>query len=224
MEPTIDQQKAITVRDANVLVSAAAGSGKTSVLVERIIRRITDPKDQTDIDRMLIMTFTNAAAAELRDRIREAIDRLIDDKRRSAGSGVTSDELDILERQSILVHNAMITTIHGFCKSVITDHFEEVSLDPNFRVADENECSLMRADAMNECLEHLYENADPAFIEAAECFSGVKSDAMLEDLVINMYKFVIANPDPEEFAVRCCDAYKVASFEEFAASKTVKYI
>ena len=202
---TTDQQKAIDVRNANVLVSAAAGSGKTSVLVERIIQRITDPDDPVDIDRMLVMTFTNAAAAELRDRIRDAIP-------------------PTHERQSILVHNAMITTIHGFCKSIIADHFEKVSLDPNFRVADENECALIRADAIEQCIEEAYDRADPAFLEAAECFSDVRSDKHLADLVIEVYKFIIANPDPEEFLEYCCRSFDAASFEEFATSETVRYI
>ena len=202
---TTDQQKAIDVRNANVLVSAAAGSGKTSVLVERIIQRITDSDDPVDIDRMLVMTFTNAAAAELRDRIRDAIP-------------------PTHERQSILVHNAMITTIHGFCKSIIADHFEKVSLDPNFRVADENECALIRADAIEQCIEEAYDRAEPAFLEAAECFSDVRSDKYLAELVIGLYKFVIANPDPEEFLNYCCRSYEAASFEEFASSETVRYI
>lgn len=202
---TTDQQTAIDVRDANVLVSAAAGSGKTSVLVERIIRRITDPDNPIDIDRMLVMTFTNAAAAELRDRIRDAIP-------------------SAHERQSILVHNAMITTIHGFCKSIITDHFEKVALDPNFRVADENECALIRADAIEQCIEEAYDRGDPAFLEAAECFSDVRSDKKLAELVIDIYKFVIANPEPEEFLRQCATAYDVASFEEFVSSRAVRYM
>ncbi len=213
MKPTIDQEKAINIRNANVLVSAAAGSGKTSVLVERIINRITDADTPVDIDRMLIMTFTNAAAAELRDRIREAIDKKIDEAKESD---------DNLEKQSILVHNAMITTIHGFCKSVISDHFEEVALDPNFRVADENECLLMRADAIDRCLEAAYEKKDPAFLDAVECFSAGKSDSKLADLVIDIYKFIMANPDPEGFIRQCCEGYTAGSLEEFAASAVVK--
>ncbi|MBR6159710.1 MAG: UvrD-helicase domain-containing protein, partial [Lachnospiraceae bacterium] len=145
MKLTKEQQLAIDIRDANVLVSAAAGSGKTSVLTQRIISRITDTEDPVDVDRLLVMTFTNAAAEEMRERIRKAIE------------GSEADP-SLIERQSALVHNAMITTIHGFCKSVIADHFEELSLDPNFRVADDNESKLIMQDALDECMENAYED------------------------------------------------------------------
>ncbi|MBO4890134.1 MAG: helicase-exonuclease AddAB subunit AddA [Lachnospiraceae bacterium] len=217
---TDEQQLAIDVRDTDVLVSAAAGSGKTSVLVERIIGRITSAEDAVDVDRLLVMTFTNAAAAEMRDRIRAAIDEKIDELRKDPDSDV--NVLSDLERQAILVHNAMITTIHGFCKSVISDHFEELSIDPNFRVADENECLLMMQDALDKCMEDAYEKADPAFLRAAECFSGAKSDKMTADLVIPIYRFITANPDPEKFVRECCGSYNYGSLEEFAASPFMK--
>ena len=217
---TDEQQLAIRIRDANVLVSAAAGSGKTSVLVERIIGRITSSEDAVDVDRLLVMTFTNAAAAEMRDRIRAAIDEKIDELRKDPDSDV--NVLSDLERQAILVHNAMITTIHGFCKSVISDHFEELSIDPNFRVADENECLLMMQDALDKCMEEAYEKADPAFIKATECFSGSKSDRMIADLIIPVYRFIMANPDPEKFIRDCCEGYNCSSVEEFKASRLMK--
>ena len=203
MEPTKNQQLAIDIRDSNVLVSAAAGSGKTSVLVERIIGRITSETDPVDVDRMLIMTFTNAAAAEMKERIREAID--------AAG----------LERQSLLVHGAMITTIHGFCKSVITDHFEKVDIDPNYRIADENECKLLMQEALAQCLEEGYEKADPAYLAATECFSSAKNDTGFENLIIPIYEFLSADPDPEEYARRCCRFYEYATFEDFTDSELV---
>ncbi len=216
---TDEQQLAIDIKDANALVSAAAGSGKTSVLVERIIGRITDPDNPTDVDRLLVMTFTNAAAAEMRDRIRGAIDERIDDMRKDPGADEAT--LSNLERQSILVHNAMITTIHGFCKSVITDHFEELSIDPNFRVADQNECLLMMQDALDKCLEDAYRKADPAFIRATECFSGSRNDTMIADLIIPIHRFIMANPDPEKFIRDCCAGYGYGSFDEFAKSTLI---
>ena len=220
MKPTKAQQLAIDIRDANVLVSAAAGSGKTSVLVTRVVERIIAPKDPVDVDRLLIMTFTNAAAEEMRTRIRDAIDSRINEMRRSPDRD--EDMLANLEKQSLLVHNAMITTIHGFCKSVITDHYEDVSLDPTFRVADENECKLIRRDALYECLEKAYEKADPAFLAAARCFSVAKNDSGLADLIIPIYNFVIADPDPEGFMNECRKLYDYASFEIFSASDLVR--
>ncbi len=199
---TQNQQLAIDVRNSNVLVSAAAGSGKTSVLVERIIRRITDPDNPVDIDRLLIMTFTKAAAAEMRDRIRDSIKD---------------------ERQALLCHKAMITTIHGFCQSVVSDHFEELSIDPAFRVADENECLLIKQDAIEECLEAAYGKADPAFLKLVECFSDSKGDSSLESVMIPLHSFIMANPEPEEFAKKCCEAYDFDTFEEFTGSELMTH-
>ena len=201
-EFTKNQQLAIDERGCNILVSAAAGSGKTSVLTERIIRRVTSEEDPVDVDRLLVMTFTNAAAAEMRNRIREGL----------AGS----------QKQSLLVNNAMITTIHGFCKSVITDHFEKIGLDPNFRVADENECRLIRQDALDDTLEAAYEAADPAFLRAVECFSAGKNDNALSELVLPIYDFIRADPEPEKFMEKCCEAYEFESFEKFADSPLIR--
>ena len=220
MKPTENQQLAIDIRDANVLVSAAAGSGKTSVLVERIIGRITSTDDPVDVDRLLIMTFTNAAAAEMQDRIRDAIDLRLNELRKDENAD--KDAIENLERQSILVHNAQITTIHGFCKSVIGDHFEEVSLDPNFRVADDNECKLIMQDALEECLEAAYEKGDPAFLAASERFSAAKNDSGFEGLIIPIYRFISADPEPEDYARRCCGFYDYGSYDEFAASKLME--
>ncbi len=219
MKLTDNQQQAIDIRDANVLVSAAAGSGKTSVLVKRVVERLISEKDPVDVDRLLIMTFTNAAAEEMRSRIRDAIDARLNEL---AKSPAEDDGLRLrLEKQSLLVHNAMITTIHGFCKSVITDHFEEVSIDPDFRVADENECKLLRQDALDECLEAAYEKADPAFLAAVECFSATrnaKNDSGLALLVIPIYEYIMADPDPEGFARKCASHYEYASFDDFVTS------
>ena len=215
MDFTENQQKAIDIRDSDVLVSAAAGSGKTRVLAERAVGRIAG-EDPLDVDRMLIMTFTNAAAAEMRDRIKDLIDKRIRSLREEPGDNGAM--LDILERQSILVHTADITTIHGFCKSVITDHFDEAELDPDFRVANENECKLLKQDALDECLENAYEKADPEFLDAVSCFSGAKGDAGFAGLIIPIYEFIMADPDPENFARHCCRYYEAGSFEEFSAS------
>ncbi|MBO4905209.1 MAG: helicase-exonuclease AddAB subunit AddA [Lachnospiraceae bacterium] len=212
---TENQKLAIDIRDCNVLVSAAAGSGKTSVLVARILNRIISD-EQADIDRMLIMTFTKAAAAELRSRIRDAIE---DEIKRLVNEAVPDTEkIEHLRKQGMLAGNALITTIHGFCKNVINDHFEKVSLDPNFRVADENECKLMMQDALDRCMENAYEKADPAFLEAVECFSKAKNDKGLAELIIPIYRFVIASPDPAGYLEECRESYNIGSYEEFERS------
>lgn len=226
MEFTEKQQLAIDIRDANVLVSAAAGSGKTSVLVERIVRRISgegvyDDKP-VDIDRLLVMTFTNAAAAEMRERIRDAIDKRMEDLRKIPAGERNEERLLHLTKQSLLVHNAMITTIHGFCRSVITDHFGEVALDPDFRVADEEECSLIMQEALDECMEAAYEKGDPGFLKAVECFCTAKNDRGLADLVIPVYRFIIADPDPGGFIKRCCRSYEYENYEEFENSDIMR--
>lgn len=202
---TDNQQKAIDLRDRNILVSAAAGSGKTSVLVERIINRITIDNPVVDIDRMLIMTFTNAAAKEMRDRIRDAIEKKLSDNK--------NDEN--LIRQSVLIHNAMITTIHGFCQSVIRDHFEKLSIDPSFRVADENECKLLEYDAVDSVLEAYYDEGRQEFLDVVECFAGNKSDEKLAELILNVYRFSRSNPDPEAYLDNLVVPYSAKDLAEF---------
>ena len=219
MDFTENQTLAIDIRDADVLVSASAGSGKTSVLVERVIGRITG-RDPVDVDRMLIMTFTNAAAAEMRERIRDALDKRIENL--SKENDADEQMLANLEKQSILVHSASISTIHGFCKSVITDHFDEVSLDPDFRVADESECKLLRQEALDECLEKAYDKGDPQFLHAVSCYSEAKSDSRFAELIIPVYDFITANPDPEKFARECCSNYEHGSLDDFSESAVVE--
>ena len=219
MNPTPEQQLAIDIRNTNVLVSAAAGSGKTSVLVNRVVQRVAGDEDGVDIDRLLIMTFTNAAAAEMAGRIRDSIEALANKMRQDKDHD--REMLKRIEKQAILVHNAKITTIHGFCKGVISDHFDKVSLDPNFRVADENECKLIKHEALEECIEAGYEKADPSFLAATLCFSASKTDAGFEKLIEDIYDFVIADPDPEAFIKECTGAYLCETFDEFAASPCV---
>lgn len=217
---TENQLKAIELRNRDILVSAAAGSGKTSVLVERIIQRICDEKPVAYVDRLLIMTFTNAAAAEMKERIRDAIENRLDDvyQKRSEG-GIQSAEFmeyfDNLQKQSVLVHNAKITTIHGFCQSIIRDHFEEIGIDPNFRVADENECKLLKMDSVAECFEEAYKEASESFLHTVECFSGNKNDSGLTEIVLKLYNFSMASPEPEKFLENCLSVYQAQTLEDF---------
>ena len=143
---TSEQQKVIDYRNRNILVSAAAGSGKTAVLVERIINRIAVDKNPIDIDNMLVVTFTKAAAAEMRERVSLAIDK----KR------LEDPENENLMRQSTLVHNALITTIDSFCLFVVQNHFSEINLAPDFRIGENGELTLLLKDVMDEVFEKNY--------------------------------------------------------------------
>lgn len=140
---TREQMQVIETRDRNLLVSAAAGSGKTAVLVERIIRMVTDEDHPVDIDKLLVMTFTNAAAAEMRERIRLGLEKKLEEH---------PDNTHI-ERQVTLLHNALITTIDSFCLYLIRNHFQEIGLDPAMRVADEGESKLLKQDVLQALLE-----------------------------------------------------------------------
>lgn len=209
---TENQLKAIELRNRNILVSAAAGSGKTSVLVERIIRRITSDNPTIDIDRLLIMTFTKAAAKEMRDRIRQAIEAKLEEDPNN----------DRLIRQSVLIHNAMITTIHGFCQSIIRDHFEEVSIDPTFRVADDNECKLLEQDALEYVLEEYYAEGDKDFLDTVECFAGGKGDDAFAELILKIYHFSQSNPDPKAYLDSLYIPYDVNDEKTFESLDFVK--
>ncbi len=137
---TKEQQKVIELRNRNILVSAAAGSGKTAVLVERIIQMLTDEEHPMDVDRLLIVTFTEAAASEMKERILSAIETALEVNPGNAH----------LQRQSTLIHSAQITTIHSFCLSVIREHFHLIDMDPGFRIAEEGGLRLLKQDVLSE--------------------------------------------------------------------------
>ena len=145
-----EQQKVIDTRDCNILVSAAAGSGKTAVLVERILERILDKNRPVDIDRLLVVTFTRAAAGEMKERIARAIEKRLEE----------DSENEHLQRQSTLVHHAQITTIDSFCAYVVKNYFHLIDLDPSFRMGDEGEMRLMRGDVAEKILEEAYGRED----------------------------------------------------------------
>lgn len=212
MEFSPNQLKAINERNKNILVSAAAGAGKTAVLVERIIRRITDKDNPIDVDHFLIMTFTNAAADEMRDRILKRIEEL-----RNANPDDTR-----LFRQSMLVHNAKITTIHGFCSDIIREHFGEAGVEPQFRVGDDVEMKLLMQDVAEKLLEEAYEEAsereDAGFFEVMDEISkGVHDDAVVE-LILKLYKFAEADPFPEKWLDKAVRVYDEEDPNRFVTS------
>ena len=146
---TSEQKLVIDLRDCNILVSAAAGSGKTAVLVERILELLMDEQHPAEIDRMLIVTFTNAAAGEMRDRIRE---RLEEQAEAEEDPGMQEH----LQRQIALLPNSQISTIHSFCQYVIRNYFHTIDLDPDFRIADDGEQKLLQSDVLAQLLEEKY--------------------------------------------------------------------
>ena len=194
---TEEQQKVISLRNRNILVSAAAGSGKTAVLVERIIRRLTDEKDPADVDRLLIVTFTEAAAAEMKERIGAAIEKKLAERPGDAH----------LEQQATLIHSAAITTIHSFCLSVIREHFHVIGIDPGFRIAEECELKLLKQDVLDELLEERYAQEDPGFLEFAEKFGTGKNDKKIEGIILRLYEFSRSYPKPDRWLDSCVELY-----------------
>lgn len=193
MRFTPKQQEVITTRNKNILVSAAAGSGKTSVLVERILSMITDPEEPVDIDRFLIVTFTNVAASEMRERIHARILKKLEED--------PTDEN--LQKQSALIHNAQITTIDSYCLFLLRNHFHEIELDPAFRVGDPGEIKLLEKEVLEHTLEAFYAKADDEFTFFADAYCPDGKDGAIETLVENLYKFSMSHPWPEEWLAEC---------------------
>ncbi len=187
IEFTGQQQKILNARGHNILVSAAAGSGKTAVLVERIVRMISEGEHPMDIDRLLVVTFTRAAAAQMRERIARAIaDRI-----------AKAPEDRHLQRQETLLHHAQITTIDSFCSFLLHNHFSEISLDPGFRQMDETQSGLLKKDVMKQFLEECYAQKDPRFLACVECFCPGRDDTELEKLIGKLHAASEAQPFPE---------------------------
>ena len=205
MKWTQEQQRVIEARGSNLLVSAAAGSGKTAVLVERILSMLTDRQHPMDIDRLLIVTFTNAAAGEMKERIRFAIEQNIEEL--EAQPEQDGQMLEHLHRQISLLLNAQITTIHSFCQHVIRNYFHVIGLDPALRIADEGEQKLLQNEVMEQLLEESYAQDDGAFLHMAECLAPGRDDAPLIDLALSLYHFSRSFPFPEKWLRQCAQAY-----------------
>ena len=208
---TQDQQKVIDTHGCNILVSAAAGSGKTAVLVERIVKMISDETNPVDIDRLLIVTFTNAAAAEMRERISSAIGAKL----------LMQPENDHLQRQATLLHNAQITTIDSFCLFIIRNHFYTIGLDPGFRIADEGEIRLLQADVIADVLENSYAKGEESFLHCMEYFSTGSSDKAVEAAVLKLHGFAMSYPFPEEWLLARGQDYMLKGMENVSPDNDV---
>ena len=212
MSWTREQQQVIELQDRNILVSAAAGSGKTAVLVERILHKMTRKENPVDIDRLLIVTFTRAAAGEMRERLTEAIEKRLEEE----------PDNEHLQRQETLIHNAQINTIDGFCAYVIRNYFHTIDLDPGYRTANEGELKLLKNDVAKELLEEHYGEADADFEHFVEIFATGKTDEGIIDLILKLYEFAMSNPWPQEWLDSCLEPYEAESFEAFSSSLWMK--
>ena len=220
MQFTREQEQAIMMRPRNLLVSAAAGSGKTAVLVERVLRRLVDDEAPIDVDQILVVTFTEAAADEMKSRIRAALEERVSQRPGDAR----------LRRQLLLLDRADISTLHSFCLRTIRQYFHKLGLDPSFVVLDEHEAALIKADVIDELLEDYYSGIpddriggagdvaspgevtgnsaatgsptrpDPGdFLKLVEWYGGRGGDESLSSLILHLHDFVVSLPDPEEW-------------------------
>lgn len=205
MNWTDKQKKVIDLHNRNLLVAAAAGSGKTAVLVERVIQMITRREDPVDIDRLLIVTFTNAAAAEMRQRIGAALEKALE---------ADPDNVH-LQSQVTLLHNAQISTIHSFGLHVIRNHFYKIGLDPAFRIGDEREISLLKEDVLARVMEEAYEDPTQEFLDFVRAYGSAKSDRNICDMILSLYHYADSYPWPEEWLDNCNTMYQIDSVEEF---------
>lgn len=211
---TEDQLKAITTRECNLLVAAAAGSGKTAVLVERIIRIITNEDNPIDIDRLLVVTFTSAAAAEMRERIADAISKALE----------VNPNSKVLQRQLTLLSRANITTMHSFCLDVIKNYYHIIDLDPTFRIADETENTLLKLEVINDMFEDYYENEDEEFKKLIEAYSTSKDDEKLKNIVLDLYRFSMSGPWPEKWLKDSAEAFNIDTIEDLNKTSWIQVL
>jgi len=184
---TEEQSQAIHEKGSNILVAAAAGSGKTAVLVERIINKIIS--EEVDIDKLLVVTFTNAAASEMRERILNAIYIKIEEEPSNTR----------LQKQITLLNKSNICTIHSFCLDVIRNNFYEINISPNFRIGDTAEIELLKEEVLETLFEDLYLKEDEGFFELLENYTTYKDDTPLKTIIKSIYSFIQSAPFPEEW-------------------------
>ena len=203
---TKNQREVIDVRDKNVLVAAAAGSGKTAVLVEHIISLVTGEggKEPVDIDKLLVVTFTRAAAAEMRERVMLALQRKLRE--------CPQDEH--IRNQLTYIHNARITTIDSFCGDVVKNYFNEIDIDPGFKIADSGDLELLKADVMSALLEENYQAGGEIFHRFIDTYSGSKNDSSIEDEIWSLYRYAQSYPNPEKWLVSLYKRYEDAGKDD----------
>lgn len=211
---TDEQLLAIETRGKNLLVAAAAGSGKTAVLVERIIKIITDDNNPVDIDKLLVVTFTNAAASEMRERIGDAISKKLEEMPNSK----------MLQRQLALLNKSNITTIHSFCLDIIKNNFHLIDLDPGFRIGDETECTLIKQDVLIELFEDKYDKEDEDFLNLIEAYCTNRDDERLKEIVLKLYNFSMSGPWPSVWLREKAQEFNINSLDELEKASWYKVL
>ncbi|OLP63705.1 ATP-dependent helicase/nuclease subunit A [Bacillus pumilus] len=196
---TDDQWEAIVSEGTDILVAAAAGSGKTAVLVERLIRKMTRPEQPVDVDRLLVVTFTNASAAEMKHRITEALEKELSNNPGSLH----------LRRQLSLMNRANISTLHSFCLQVLRTFYYEIDLDPGFRLADQTEGELLGDEVLDELFEDEYEAGKPSFFELVDRYTSDRHDLDLQWLIKRIYEFSRSHPSPKQWMRAFISLYDV---------------
>ncbi len=212
MKWTTDQKKAIDARKGTLLVSAAAGSGKTAVLVERVIQRICDSENPCDVENLLIVTFTNAAAAQMKEKIHAAIGKKIaenpDDKR--------------LRRQQLMLPCASICTIDSFCIGLVRENFHALGISPDFALLDEGKLSVLRSQAVNTVIDNMHKEHSESFLTLSELISDKKDDSKLVDAILKLYNLSMAYPFPEKWLDSLAEAFEnPAAAEESVWGRTI---
>lgn len=206
MEWTIEQKRAIKYSGGNVLLSAAAGSGKTAVLVERVIDRLTDPENPVSIDSVLALTFTDAAASDMQRKISDALTKALSENPKS----------EHLKRQRLLLAQAHISTVHSFCMELLKDNIQLCDIPADFSIIDEIENGILLNRAVDEVLNRYYAKIDTlhGFASLTLGYGGTKSDNSLRGTIIKLYKFVKSMPDPSKWLCGAVDMYKSSSVWE----------
>lgn len=204
---TKEQLEAINTRDCNLLVAAAAGSGKTAVLVERIIKMISDEDVPIDIDELLVVTFTNAAASEMKEKIGNALYKALEDNPKSMK----------LQRQISLLGKASITTIHSFCLQVIKNNIHLLDIDPSFRISDSTESILLKQEGINKLFDELYEKKEDNqdFLILVDSYCGDRDDLKLQNIVLDLFDFVMSGPWPDKWLADASEAFNVTENFKF---------
>lgn len=211
MNWTSDQQKIINARNCNLLVSAAAGSGKTAVLVERIIQMISDKENPINIDELLVVTFTKAAAAQMRDKIAAAIEEKL----------IEEPENEHYLKQLNYINKANILTIDSFCYQVVKEHFHVLGIDPGIRIGEAGEIGLLREEVLENVIEAAYE-IRPDFVDFSDAFSSDKEDTRVEEYILKIYEVCSSYPRPEEWIHQAKASLHIETEEDFSALLFVK--